>query len=104
MRMFLKSAAIALALAGTTIVVAGTAGAAGVIFSTTDRGRDHGSTGISISFGDVAYGYRDGYWDNNHSWHKWRNRREHRDYRDQHGDNYRNGYHHRYRGQGWRGQ
>jgi len=103
MRMFLKGAAIALALAGTMLVAAGTANAAGITFTTNDRGRDHGSTGISISFGDVAYGYQDGYWDNGHRWHNWRNRHDRDNYRGQHGDNYRNGNHGRYSGQGWRG-
>jgi len=102
MRMLLKGAAIALALAGTMLAAPGTANAAGITINTSDRGRDHANSGISFSFGDVAYGYRDGYWDRDHRWHNWRNRREHRDYRNQFGDNYRNGYHHRYRDQGWR--
>jgi len=104
MRMLLKGAAIALALAGTMLVAAGTSNAAGISFTTNDRGRDHGSTGISISFGDVAYGYQDGYWDNGHRWHKWRNSRDQQNYRNQHGGNYRNGNHSRYSGQGWQGR
>jgi len=104
MRMFLKGAAIALVFAGTAFAGAGTAIAAGVTIGTSDHSRDHASSGLSISFGDVAYGYRDGYWDNDHRWHKWRNSREHRDYRNQHRDNYRSGYHHRYRDQGWIGR
>jgi hypothetical protein len=101
MHVFFKGAAIVLALAGASFAIAGTANAAGFAVGVSDRGRDHASSGVSISFGDVAIGYRDGYWDNSHRWHKWRNNREHQDYRNQHGDNYRNGYHHRYRGQGW---
>lgn len=102
MRMLLKGAAIALALAGTALATTGTSGAGGFAISTSDRGRDHRGTTVSFDFGSVAFGYRDGYWDNDHRWHKWRNSRDHRDYRDQHRDNYRHGYHHRYRGQGWR--
>ena len=101
MRMFLKGAAIALALAGTTIATAGMANAAGFSISTSDRGRNHARTDISFNFGDVAFAYNDGYWDNSHRWHKWRNSREQQDYRSQHGDNYRSGNHNRYRGKGW---
>jgi hypothetical protein len=101
MRMFLTGAAIALALAGTTLATTGTANAAGITISTSDNGRNHASTAISFSFGDVAYGYQDGYWDNSHRWHNWRNSRDRQNYRNQHGGNYRNGNHSRYRGQGW---
>jgi hypothetical protein len=101
MRMFLTGAAIALALAGTTLATTGTANAAGISIGISDNGRHHASTGITFSFGDVAIGYQDGYWDNSHRWHKWRNRGDHDNYRRQHGDNYRNGYHNRYRDNGW---
>ena len=101
MRMLLKGAAIALALAGTALATAGPSNAAGFAITTSNRGHDRATTGISFSFGDVAYGYQDGYWDNSHRWHKWRNSRDHRDYRNHHGNNYRSGNHSRYRGQGW---
>jgi hypothetical protein len=99
--MFLKGAAIALALAGATFATASTANAQGISFGMSDNGRHNSGTAISFSFGDVAYGYQDGYWDNGHRWHKWRNRRDHDNYRNQYGQNYRDGYHNRYRGQGW---
>lgn len=102
MRTLLKGLTIVLALAGTTVATAGASSAASFTISTSDRGRHHARTAISFSLGNVAFGYRDGYWDNDHRWHKWRNARDHRAYRDQHRDNYRDGYHHRYRGQGWR--
>lgn len=102
MRMLLKGAAIALALAGTTLATAGTSNAEGFAITSSDRGRDHRATSVSLDFGNVAFGYRDGYWDNSHRWHKWRNRGDHDNYRDQHRDNYRNGQHRRYRGHGWR--
>ncbi len=97
MRIVLKIAAAGLMLAATALPIGGTAQAAA-----TDRGRDRANIGVSLRFGDVAFGYRDGYWDNRHRWHRWRNSREHRDYRSQYGGNYRNGYHHRYRDRGWR--
>lgn len=102
MRMLLKSAAIALTLIGTTFATTGVASADGFSISTSNRGRDHTSVGVSFNSGNVAFAYRDGYWDNDRRWHKWRNSREHRDYRDQHRDNYRDGNHRRYRGHGWR--
>jgi hypothetical protein len=101
MHMFLKGAAIALALTGATFAIAGTANAAGISIGISDNGRHHASGGITFSFSDVAYGYQDGYWDNSHRWHRWRNRSDRDNYRSQHGNNYRNGNHRRYPGQGW---
>jgi len=101
MHMFLKGAAVALALAGATFATAGTANAAGISFGMSDNGRHNSGTAISFSFGDVAYGYQDGYWDNGHRWHQWRNSHDRDTYRGQHGGNYRSGNHNRYRGQGW---
>ena len=103
MRSYLKGAAIALALAGTALATSAAVNAAGMTISTSERGRDHGNSGLSISIGDVAFAFQDGYWDNSHRWHKWRNSREQQDYRNQHGDRYRNGNHGHYSGQGWQG-
>jgi len=97
MRVLLKGAAIALALAGMTLATVGISNAAGFTITTSN----HGNTGISFSFGDVAYGYQDGYWDNSHRWHKWRNSRDQQDYRNHSGNNYRSGNHTHYHGQGW---
>jgi hypothetical protein len=99
--MLLKSAAIALALAGATFATTGVSSADGFAISTSNRDRGHATTGIAFDFGNVAFGYQDGYWDNGHRWHKWRNRGDHDNYRSQHGDNYRDGNHSRYHGQGW---
>ncbi len=101
MRMLLKGAAIALVLAGTGFAATGTSNAAGFAITTSDHGRDHRNTSVSFDFGNVAYAYQDGYWDNDHRWHRWRNSREHRDYRNEHRDNYRGGKHTRYHSQGW---
>ncbi len=101
MHMFLKGAAIALALTGATFVTAGTANAEGFSIGISDNGRHHSGSSVVFSFGDVAYGYQDGYWDNSHRWHKWRNRHHRDSYRSQYRDNYRNGNHNRYRGDGW---
>ncbi len=106
MRTFLKGTVIALALAGTALVTVGTASAAGIYLNSgSNRGydnyRDRSGAVISIGFGDVAFGYRDGYWDNNHRWHHWRNHRDHRSYRGQHSDNYHDWNHNRDSDHGW---
>ena len=101
MRMLLKSAAIALALAGTMLATTGASSADGFAISTSNHSRDHARTGVTFSFGDVAYGYQDGYWDNDRQWHRWNNRGDHDNYRRQYGDNYRHGNHNRYRHNGW---
>ena len=44
--------------------------------------------GISVNFGDVADGYRDGYWDSHHRWHKWHNPNDWRDYSHAHPEHY----------------
>jgi len=62
----------------------------------------HGSNVLSISFGDIAFGYSDGYWDNGHRWHAWRNADEARLYRTHSGSNYHAWHHDRDRGNmGW---
>lgn len=67
-----------------------------------DRGNyeGRGHSAISFGFGDVAFGYRDGYWDNRHSWHHWRNNRDYRNYRGN-GNNYHNWNHDRDGDNGW---
>ena len=97
MRIFTKSAVMALALSGTALVTAGAANA--------DRydGRDRSGPIISIGLGNVAFGYRDGYWDGGHRWHHWRHNRDYRTYRDQDGSNYHNWNHDRDGNDGWQG-
>jgi hypothetical protein len=69
MKLFLKSATMALMLAGT---IAGTANAAT----------------IAIGLPGVSVGFRDGYMDNNHAYHRWHSQRDYRNYRSQHADTY----------------
>jgi len=96
MRNLLKGTAIALALVG-TVLSAGAVSADNY----SDRGRDHGNAVLSIGFGDVAFGYRDGYWDNGHHWHHWRHNRDYRSYRGQNGSNYHDWKHDRDSDNGW---
>ena len=44
--------------------------------------------GVSVDFGDVAIGYRDGYYDSGHHWHHWRHSHDYRDYGRVHPENY----------------
>ena len=101
MRMFLKGAAVALALAGTAFLTVGTSSAQGITFGSSDYGRHRGGSTISISFGDVAYGYRDGYWDSGHRWHHWRNNGDYRSYRGRRGNHYHDWNHDRDSDNGW---
>lgn len=62
----------------------------------------HGSNAvISVNFGDIAFGYSDGYWDNSHRWHAWRNDAEARSYRDHSGSNFHSWRHDHDRNSGW---
>jgi hypothetical protein len=90
MRQFIKSAVIIIALAGVP-VVANTPAFAAVDFS--------------ISLGNGAFGFSDGYWDRDHHWHVWRNTAERKYFRDHYGEHYADTRHDRDRNdrtQGWR--
>lgn len=43
---------------------------------------------LSITLGNVVFGYSDGYYDQNRRWHRWRNSQEHDWYRQNHSDSY----------------
>ena len=62
--------------------------------------RDNGSA--SVNFGSVAFGYSDGYWDNERRWHQWNNDRERQSYRDYQGNHYYDWSHDRDGDDGWR--
>lgn len=104
MRRFLTSTAIVLALAGASLMAAAPASADGFAFSVgNDRGHDRNrsSSAIQIAFGEVAFGYRDGYWDNGHRWHRWNNDRDYQSYRSHHTGYYRDWNHDRGGSDGW---
>jgi hypothetical protein len=44
---------------------------------------------VSIDFGNIAVGYRDGYQDNHHQWHRWNHRSDSVAYRSHYQQNYR---------------
>jgi hypothetical protein len=56
---------------------------------------------ISINFGDIAFGYSDGYWDNGHRWHAWNSDSDARAYRASHGSNFHSWRHDRNSDNGW---
>src|SRR5258705_13811106 len=73
MRHIIKGALIALALAGASVTASAPAVAA---------------VDFSVSLGNAAFGYSDGYWDRDHRWHAWRNRQESQYFRDHYGEHY----------------
>ena len=125
----LKSATMVLALAGTALVTLGTASAGSydngrvgdrnnhpviaapvvtapaITVRTADNdyvyGRDRYNTAITIGFGDIAVGYRDGFWDSRHNWHRWRHTNDYRTYRDANGSHFHDGYHRHFNENGW---
>jgi len=79
-----------------TLLLAGAAFAlafTGAAMADDYHNRDHSNTSVSIGFGDVALGYRDGYMDSDQHWHRWHHRNDYRDYRRDHADSYRDRYH-----------
>jgi hypothetical protein len=73
MKHIITGALIALALAGGPIAAAVPAAAA---------------VDFSISLGNAAYGYSDGYWDRDHVWHTWHNKAEAQYYRTHNAQHY----------------
>ncbi len=67
-----------------------------------DRYEDGRSNAIfSIAIGDIAFGYRDGYWDNGHRWHRWAHNNDYDHYRSDGGDRFHDWNHDRDNDNGW---
>jgi|HubBroStandDraft_6_1064221.scaffolds.fasta_scaffold896284_1 hypothetical protein len=73
MKHIIKGALIAVALVGASAVATVPAVAA---------------TDFSITLGNAAFGYSDGYWDRDHNWHAWHNRAESQYYRTHYAEHY----------------
>ncbi|HWY63572.1 MAG TPA: hypothetical protein VNX61_00070 [Rhizomicrobium sp.] len=105
--MFLKSTIMALALAGTALVTANAANAQDYNRNQTNaqdtsRNRDNAQNydrnranaqnnnrpSVTVAFGNVGMGYRNGYMGNDHNWHRWQHRNDYISYRNQHRDQY----------------
>jgi hypothetical protein len=86
----IKGALVVLALAGAPMIASAPASAA---------------VDFSVSLGNAAFGYSDGYWDRDHHWHAWRNKAEAQYFRNHYGEHYTNVRHNhdrKDRDQGWR--
>lgn len=75
MQTMFKSAVVVLALAGAPLVAIPAAANAAV--------------GITFDLGNVAVGYSDGYYDNDHNFHRWAHAADARRYRTAHKESYR---------------
>jgi hypothetical protein len=87
MKTVLAAAIVAATMGTTALVTAGPASADRVF--------------LSFDVGNVAFAYRDGWWDRDHRWHAWRDRDEWREYRVRHYPYYRDYDHDRDRDGGW---
>lgn len=102
MHKFLNGAVIALALTGASF--AGAADAQNYNRNQPQRviiHRPAPRAAVTFSFGNIAFAYSDGYWDNNRRWHAWRNQSELRQYRAAQDNRFVNYRHTRARNQGW---
>jgi hypothetical protein len=52
---------------------------------------------VTVNFGNVGIGYRDGYMGNDHSWHRWEHRNDYVSYRSNHRGQYHDWNHDRRR-------
>ena len=92
MKTKIRCALLALAIVSCPILLSSSAGAA---------------TDFSISLGNAAFGYSDGYWDRGHRWHNWRNKAEAEYYRTHYGEHFYDARHDRDRkdrNMGWRNE
>ena len=87
MRCTLRSAVVALALAGGSLAVALPAVAADV--------------SVGVGPGGIAFGYSDGYWDQAHHWHKWHDQRQAAEFRKDNHEHYYDRKHNADHDQGW---
>jgi hypothetical protein len=90
MRQLIKGALIAIVLGGAPVFASAPALAA---------------VDFSLSLGNAAFGFSDGYWDRDHHWHAWRNKAEQAYFRDHYREHYAEVRHDRDRkdrDQGWR--
>jgi hypothetical protein len=88
MRRTLRTALVTFALAGGSLAVALPAVADDVT--------------VGIGHGGIAFGYSDGYWDREHSWHQWRDEREANEFRRENREHYYERKHEEDRDHGWR--
>jgi len=83
----IKSAFLALALAGASLALAAPAKADSLTIAVNPP---------------IAFGFNDGYWDQSHHWHAWRDHAEAERWRAEHRDHFYAYNHDRDHDQGWR--
>jgi hypothetical protein len=92
-------------LTAALMLAAATAASGCVVHRDADNGRfdrqARESVGVSVGFGDIGFGYSDGYWDNGHRWHRWSNDGERASYRNYQGNHYNDWNHDRDPDEGW---
>lgn len=71
---------------------------AGLAAITATPSPAHAQVGISLNFGNVAFGYRDGYYDRYHRWHRWQHDADWRYWQHHNPNRYRDFNHDRYGG------
>ncbi len=86
-------------LLAATAVVALSAGAASA--DPYDNHDHHDNAAVAVDVNGIAFGYRDGYWDNGHQWHHWENDQASRTYRARTGASYHDWNHDRDHDMGW---
>jgi len=98
-----KAAAVVLAITGAAVT-------SGCVTRDHDRygysdhqRHDRGNSQISVEFGNIDYGYSDGYWDNRHEWHQWSSDNDRDSYRHYRGSHYSDWKHDHDGNDGWRG-
>ena len=58
---------------------------------------------VSVTSGNIAFGYSDGYWDQTHQWHRWHGRDEAQAWRQHNAAHYYDRRHDADKDAGWRG-
>ena len=94
----LKGMIVVLGLAAAPLAMASTASAQDVGVGVRVGGV---VIGVGPAYGNVAYGYRDGYWDRGHHWNAWRDQDEMDRYRKVEHNQYHDWRHDRDHDQGW---
>ena len=92
MKHIVKAALVALAMAAAPVVTTAPAQAA---------------ADFSVSIGNAAFAFSDGYWDRDHHWHAYRNKTEARYFRENFRDHYaayRHNHDRKDRDMGWRSE
>ncbi|MGH7015046.1 MAG: hypothetical protein ACREEL_12990 [Stellaceae bacterium] len=56
---------------------------------------------VGVDIGGIAFGFSDGYWDQNHQWHPWRNHQQFTEFKRQQPNHYFGHKHTQEKNMGW---